>query len=261
MRQYVLARLLQLVVVMVGISIITFGLTYVLGDPLAVLLPLDAPKEQRELYRHQLGLDQPLPVQYLRFAAGAVHGDFGDSFLIKKPAAALVLERFPATLELALAGMAFAMVFAVQLRVLPVSGYGKLDNFILPTVALGAFLAPITMRLVRSSMIDVLSQDYIRTGRAKGLSEPGVLLRHAAKNAALPVVSVLGLQFGQLLGGAVVTETVFAWPGVASFTVESISNGDYPVVQASVVMLAALISVVNLVVDLALGVLDPRIRQ
>src|SRR5919199_1444455 len=259
MRQYVVGRLVQLIVVMVGISIITFVLTYVLGDPLSVLLPLDAPKEQRDVYRHQLGLDQPLPIQYLRFAAGAVHGDFGDSFLMKKPAAALVLERFPATLELALAGMAFAMlialplgtlaayrrrsaidtlctmlavagqavpiywlglmliiVFAVQLRLLPASGYGKPDNFILPTVALGAFLAPITMRLVRSSMIDVLSQDYIRTARTKGLSEVGVLLKHAAKNAALPVVSVLGLQFGQLLGGAVVTETTFSWPGFAS---------------------------------------------
>jgi peptide/nickel transport system permease protein len=302
-RQYVLSRLIQLVVVMIGISIITFGLTYVLGDPLAVLLPLDAPKEQRELYRHELGLDQPLPMQYLRFAAGAVHGDFGDSFLIKKPAVALVLERFPATAQLALAGMAFAMlialplgtlaayhrrspidnlctmlavagqaipiywlglmliiVFAVQLRLLPASGYGKPDNFVLPTIALGAFLAPITMRLVRSSMIDVLNQDYIRTARTKGLTETAVLLKHAAKNAALPVVSVLGLQFGQLLGGAVITETTFSWPGVASFTVDSISNADYPVVQAAVVMLAALISLVNLGVDLAIGALDPRIR-
>lgn len=304
MYQYVVARVAQLVVVMIGISIITFMLTYVLGDPLSVLLPLDAPQEERATYRHALGLDQPLPVQYVRFAAGAVHGDFGDSFLMKKPAAALVLERFPATFQLAMAGLAFALVialplgtlaayrrrslvdnvctmlavagqavpiywlglmliivFAVQLKVLPPSGYGKLDNFVLPTIALGSFLAPITMRLVRSSMIDVLNQDYIRTARTKGLSESGVLLRHAAKNAALPVVSVLGLQFGQLLGGAVVTETVFAWPGVASFTVDSISNADYPVVQAAVVMLAALISVVNLGVDLAVGALDPRIHQ
>ena len=304
MRQYILSRFIQLVVVMIGISMITFGLTYVLGDPLAVLLPLDAPKEQREQYRHELGLDQPLPMQYLRFAAGAIHGDFGDSFLMKKPAVALVLERFPATAQLALAGMSFAMlialplgtlaayhrrsaidnvctmlavagqaipiywlglmliiVFAVQLRLLPASGYGKPDNFVLPTIALGAFLAPITMRLVRSSMIDVLNQDYIRTARTKGLTEAAVLLKHAAKNAALPVVSVLGLQFGQLLGGAVITETAFSWPGVASFTVDSISNADYPVVQAAVVMLAALISLVNLGVDLAIGALDPRIRQ
>jgi ABC-type dipeptide/oligopeptide/nickel transport system permease component len=303
-RTYILSRLAQLLVVMVGISVIAFVLTYVLGDPLSVLLPLDAPKETREVYRHQLGLDQPLPVQYLRFAASAVRGDFGDSFLMKKPATALLLERFPATLQLALCGLALAMLialplgilaayhrrsvvdnlctllavagqaipiywlglmliilFAVHLRWLPASGYGQLDNFVLPTIALGAFLAPITMRLVRSSMIEVLSQDYIRTARTKGLSERGVAVRHAAKNAALPVVAVLGLQFGQLLGGAIVTETVFSWPGVASFTVQSISNADYPVVQAAVVMLAALISVVNLGVDLLLGALDPRIRR
>ena len=304
MRQYVLTRLFQLVVVMIGISIVTFMLTYVLGDPLSVLLPLDAPLEQRETFRRELGLDQPLPVQYARFASGAVRGDFGDSFLMKKSASALVLERFPATLQLALAGLGFAMliaiplgtmaayrrgsaidnlctmlavagqavpiywlglmlmiVFGVQLRLLPPSGYGRLENFVMPTIALGSFLAPITMRLVRSSMIDVLSQDYIRTARAKGVTGTGLLVRHALKNAALPVVSVLGLQFGQLLGGAVVTETVFSWPGVASFTVESISNADYPVVQAAVVMLAAVISLVNLSVDLLIGFLDPRIRQ
>ncbi|MBA2450362.1 MAG: ABC transporter permease [Chloroflexi bacterium] len=304
MRQYILGRLVQLVVVMIGISVIAFGLTYVLGDPLSVLLPLDAPLEQREVYRRELGLDQPLAVQYARFAAGAVRGDFGESFLMKKSAAALVLERFPATLQLALAGLGFAMliaiplgtlaayrrgsaidnlctavavagqaipiywlglmlmiVFAVQLKVLPASGYGRVENFVLPTIALGSFLAPLTMRLVRSSMIDVLAQDYIRTARAKGIGGSGVLLKHAFKNAALPVIAVLGLQFGQLLGGAVVTETVFSWPGVASFTVESISNADYPVVQAAVVLLAALICIVNLSVDLLIGVLDPRIHQ
>ncbi len=304
MRQFVLTRLVQLVVVMVGISIVTFMLTYMLGDPLSVLLPLDAPLETREVYRRELGLDQPLPVQYVRFASGAIRGDFGESFLIKKPASSLVFERFPATLQLALAGLGFAVllavplgtlaayrrgsmidslctmlavggqaipiywlglmlmiVFAVQLKLLPASGYGRLENFILPTITLGSFLAPITMRLVRSSMIDVLAQDYIRTARAKGIGGTGVLLKHAFKNAALPVIAVLGLQFGQLLGGAVVTETVFSWPGVASFTVESISNADYPVVQAAVVMLAALISLVNLSVDLLIGVLDPRIRQ
>ncbi|MFN8526246.1 MAG: ABC transporter permease [Chloroflexota bacterium] len=303
MTQYILGRVVQLFIVMVGISAITFSITYILGDPIAVLLPLDAPPETKALYRQQLGLDQPLLVQYVRFASGAVRGDFGESFLMKKSALQLVMERFPATIQLALAGLGFALliavplgtlaaykrgsaidslcttlavagqaipiywlglmlmiVFAVQLRLLPASGYGKPENFVLPTVALGSFLAPISMRLVRSSMIDVLSQDYIRTARAKGVSGAGVLLKHAFKNAALPVVAVLGLQFGQLLGGAVVTETVFSWPGVASFTVESIGNGDYPVVQSSVVMLAALICIVNLSVDVVIAALDPRIR-
>jgi peptide/nickel transport system permease protein len=153
------------------------------------------------------------------------------------------------------------LIFAVQLKVLPASGYGSAENFVLPTIALGAFLAPITMRLVRSSMIEVLSQDYIRTARAKGVNGTGVLVKHAFKNAALPVLAVLGIQFGQLLGGAVVTETTFSWPGVATFAVESISNRDYPVVQAAVVMIAALICVVNLSVDVLIGMLDPRIRQ
>ena len=304
MRQYVLGRLIQLVVVMAGISVITFCLTYVLGDPIAVLLPMDAPPETRELFRKEMGLDQPLIVQYTRFAAGAIRGDFGESFLMKKSALSLVAERLPATYQLALAGLLFALVvavplgtiaayrrgswvdslctmlavagqaipiywlglmlmivFAVQLKWLPASGYGEPANFVLPTVALGSFLAPITMRLVRSNMIDVLSQDYIRTARAKGLAGAVVLARHAFKNAALPVIAVLGLQFGQLLGGAVVTETVFSWPGVAKFTVDSIANGDYPVVQAAVVILAASICIVNLSVDVLIGYLDPRIRQ
>jgi ABC-type dipeptide/oligopeptide/nickel transport system permease component len=304
MRQYILGRLVQLVVVMIGISVITFCLTFVLGDPVAVLLPLDAPKETRDLFRREMGLDQPLLIQYGRFASGAIHGDFGESFVMKKSALSLVSERLPATYQLALAGLICALViaiplgtiaayrrgswidsfctilavtgqaipiywlglmlmivFAVQLRWLPASGYGELANFVLPTVCLGAFLAPITMRLVRSSMIDVLSQDYVRTARAKGLNGAAVLVGHAFKNAALPVIAVLGLQFGQLLGGAVVTETVFAWPGVASFTVSSIANGDYPVVQAAVVILAASICIVNLSVDVLIGYLDPRIRQ
>jgi peptide/nickel transport system permease protein len=304
MRQYILGRLVQLIVVMVGISVITFCLTFVLGDPVAVLLPMDAPKETRDLFRKEMGLDQPLLVQYGRFASGAIRGDFGESFVMHKSALSLVSERLPATYQLALAGLLFGLVvavplgtlaayqrgswidsvctvvavtgqaipiywlglmlmivFAVQLKWLPASGYGEPVNFILPTVCLGAFLAPITMRLVRSNMIDVLSQDYVRTARAKGLNGMAVLAGHALKNAALPVIAVLGLQFGQLLGGAVVTETVFSWPGVASFTVSSIANGDYPVVQAAVVILAATICVVNLSVDVLIGYLDPRIRQ
>jgi len=304
MQQYVIGRLVQLVVVMIGISAIAFCLTYVLGDPSAVLLPMDAPRETREAFRREMGLDQPLIVQYGRFASGAIQGDFGESFLMKKSALSLILERLPATVQLALAGLFFALalavplgtlaaykrgspidtlctliavggqaipiywlglmlmiVFSVQLRWLPASGYGSWENMVLPTVALGSFLAPITMRLVRSNMIDVLSQDYVRTARAKGLAGAAVLTKHAFKNAALPVIAVLGLQFGQLLGGAVVTETVFAWPGVASFTVTSIANGDYPVVQAAVIVLAALICIVNLSVDLLIGFLDPRISQ
>ncbi|MDQ6831896.1 MAG: ABC transporter permease [Chloroflexota bacterium] len=301
MRAYIANRLLQTVVVIVGISMIAFTITYLVGDPLAVLLPLDAPKEQRDVFRHALGLDQPLPVQYYHFVARVATGNFGDSYVIHKPAYELIFERMPATLLLTFSGLLVALLiavplgilaayhknswidnlsaviavagsampiywlglmliilFGVRLRWLPPSGYGSWRNLIMPAFTLGVFLAPITMRLVRSGMLDTLSQDYIRVARAKGLSERAVLSRHALKNVMIPVISVLGLQFGQLLGGAIVTETTFAWPGVASQAVQSIQNQDRPVVQAAVMILAALICLVNLGVDILVAFLDPR---
>lgn len=301
MRAYIANRLLQTVGVIVGISMIAFTITYLVGDPLAVLLPLDAPKEQRDVFRHALGLDQPLPVQYYHFVARVATGNFGDSYVIHKPAYELIFERMPATLLLTFSGLLVALLiavplgilaayhknswidnlsgviavagsampiywlglmliilFGVRLRWLPPSGYGSWRNLIMPAFTLGVFLAPITMRLVRSGMLDTLSQDYIRVARAKGLSERAVLSRHALKNVMIPVISVLGLQFGQLLGGAIVTETTFAWPGVASQAVQSIQNQDRPVVQAAVMILAALICLVNLGVDILVAFLDPR---
>jgi peptide/nickel transport system permease protein len=303
MTQYILGRLVQLVVVMIGISMITFAITFILGDPLFVLLPPDAPPEQRETFRRQLGLDQPLAVQYARFASGALQGDFGESFLMKKSATALVLERFPATIQLALAGLICALciavplgtlaayrrgsaidslctmlavagqaipiywlglmlmlIFAVQLKVLPASGYGSAENFVLPTIALGAFLAPITMRLVRSSMIEVLSQDYIRTARAKGVRERIITYRPALKNAMIPILTVFGLEFGYNLGGAVLTETVFSLPGIGRLIVEGIFARDYPVVQGSMLVVATTFVMVNLLTDIAYALFDPRIR-
>jgi peptide/nickel transport system permease protein len=158
------------------------------------------------------------------------------------------------------------IIFGVNLQWLPPSGYGefgldRLKHMILPTVVLGVFLAPVTERLVRSGMLDALTQDYIRTARAKGLRERVVLTRHALRNTMIPVITVLGLQFGQLLGGAVITESVFAWPGVGLLAIESIRNSDFPVTQAAVVSLAIIIGLVNLSVDLVVGVLDPRIRR
>lgn len=304
MRNYIISRLLQTFVVVIGISMITFTITYLIGDPLAVLLPLDAPQATRDLYRHQLGLDQPLPVQYYKFILRVATGHFGDSYVIHKPAYTLIMERIPATLLLTVSGLLVAIaialplgiiaaykknswidnlatviavagsampiywlglmliiLFGVQLKWLPPSGYGSWQNLVLPAFVLGVFLAPITMRLVRSGMLEVLSQDYIRVARAKGLNERVVLTRHALKNVLIPVISVLGLQFGQLLGGAVVTETTFAWPGVASQAVQAIQNQDRPVVQAAVMILAIAISLVNLAVDLLVAVLDPRIRR
>jgi len=157
-------------------------------------------------------------------------------------------------------GIMLIIVFAVQLKLLPASGYGTWRHFIMPAVTLGAFLAPITMRLVRSGVIEVMNREYIKTARAKGVAERMVVIKHAFRNACIPVITVVGLQFGQLLGGAIATETVFAWPGVATLTVESIRNQDFPVVQCAVVLLAVIIVVVNLLVDVVVGLIDPRIR-
>lgn len=303
MTGYVGRNLLQMLIAVVGISIIVFVLNYMVGDPVTALLGPEVPQETREIYRHQMGFDRPLPVQYLSFASRAVIGDFGDSYRIQRPAFDIVMERMPPTLLLTVAGMGLAVLlalplgiysaykryslgdnvvavlsisgqalptywlgllmiilFSVRLRWLPPSGYGTAAHLIMPAVVLGVFVAPLTMRLVRSGMLDVLSQDYIRTARARGVGEVGVLMRHALRNCLIPVVTVLGLQFGQLLGGAIITETVFAWPGVGQLAVDSIRRADFPVTQAAVISLAVMICLVNLVVDLLVGFMDPRLR-
>ncbi len=303
MRRYIARQLSQLVVVILGISILAFTILHVLGDPVLLLLPQNAGKEEFARYHHLLGLDRPLYVQYWKFLSSAVQGDFGKSWYADTPAFRLVIERMPPTIYLTFAGLGVALlialplgilaalkrhswvdslctavavagqaaplfwlgimliiVFAVRLKVLPASGYGTWQNFLLPSFCLGAALAPITMRLVRSGVIEVMSMDFIKTARAKGVAEPTVVVKHAFRNACIPVITVLGLQFGQLLGGAIITETVFAWPGVATLTVESIRNQDFPVVQCAVILLALLIVSVNLIVDLIVGFIDPRIR-
>jgi ABC-type dipeptide/oligopeptide/nickel transport system permease component len=303
MRRYIVQQLVQLVVVVLGISLLAFAILHVLGDPVLLLLPQNAGVEEFERYRHLLGLDRPLYVQYWKFVSRAVQGDFGKSWYADTPAFALVLERMPPTIYLTLAGLVVALlialplgtlaalrrhswldtlcttvavagqaaplfwlgimmiiVFSVRLRLLPASGYGTWQHFLMPAFCLGTVLAPITMRLVRSGVIEVMNMEFIKTARAKGLAEPRVVVKHAFRNACIPVITVLGLQFGQLLGGAIITETVFAWPGVATLAVESIRNQDFPVVQCAVVLLALVIVAVNLVVDIIVGFIDPRIR-
>jgi peptide/nickel transport system permease protein len=303
MKYYALRQLVQLAVVVVGISMLVFAILHVIGDPVLLLLPQNAGKEEYERYHKLLGLDKPVYVQYWKFASRAVQGDFGKSWYTDTPAFKLVLERMPPTLYLTTAGLVTALlialplgilaalkrhsfvdnlctmlavagqampifwlgimliiIFAVRLKALPASGYGTWEHFLMPAFTLGAFLAPITMRLVRSGVIEILNMEYIRTARAKGFAEPTVIVKHAFRNACIPVITVLGLQFGQLLGGAIVTETVFAWPGVATLTVDSIRNQDFPVVQCAVVLLALIIVAVNFLVDMVVGLLDPRIR-
>jgi peptide/nickel transport system permease protein len=303
MKRYAVRQLIQLAVVVVGISMLVFGILHVIGDPVLLLLPQNAGKEEYDRYHKLLGLDKPIYVQYWKFASRAVQGDFGTSWYTSTPAFKLVLDRMPPTLYLTTAGLVMALlialplgilaalkrhsfvdnlctmiavagqampifwlgimliiIFSVRLKALPASGYGTWEHFLMPAFTLGAFLAPITMRLVRSGVIEILNMEYIRTARAKGFAEPTVIVKHAFRNACIPVITVLGLQFGQLLGGAIVTETVFAWPGVATLTVDSIRNQDFPVVQCAVVLLALIIVAVNFLVDMVVGVLDPRIR-
>ena len=304
MMQYVVRKIFHTALVAFGVVTLVFAALRLSGDPTATMLPGDASVDEVVALKKELGLDKPLHVQYLRFLASAVTGDFGNSLRHQQPALELVMERLPATLELAFAAlllsvvvalplgiiaaiyrgrladmlaMAFAVVgqatpyfwmgimliliFAVELEWLPTSGRGGLARLILPAVTLGTHFMAVLARLTRTSMLEVLGQNYVTTARAKGLPEWVVITTHALKNAAVPVVTLIGLQFGTLLGGAVVTETIFAWPGVGRLAVQSIFVRDYPVVQAGVFVLALSFVGINLLVDLLYGYLDPRIRS
>jgi peptide/nickel transport system permease protein len=304
MRTYIIKRLIQSIGVCLVISMISFFLLFLNTDPALLLLPPEAEVNDIAAFKKQMGLDRPVPIQYLDFLRRVVvQGDFGNSFAAKVPALQLVGERLPATVKLAVAalivvnlvaipvgvisairrysltdnvatfialvgqamplywlGIMLIIIFGIWLRWFPISGSDSLAHLVLPAVTLGSWILPVNMRLVRSGMLDVLNQDYIRTARAKGLAERKVLVKHAFKNAAIPVVTVLGMQLGLLLGGAVVTETVFAWPGLGRLAVDSIRMGDYPVVQAVVVVFAFFVVIGNLLADILAAVIDPRIR-
>jgi ABC-type dipeptide/oligopeptide/nickel transport system permease component len=278
---FVVRRALTSALVVLGVSVVTFFLTFLSGDPAELMLPTGATPEQMAAFRREWGFDDPLYVQYGRFLGRALGGDLGVSLRHGQPALPLIAERLPATLQLtvtamllaiclavplgvvsathrggpidlALMGVALAgqavpnfwlaimmiLLFAVSLGWLPTSGRGGPEHVVLPAVAIAINLMALLTRLVRSTMLEVLAEDYVRTARAKGLGELAVLGRHALRNALIPLVTVVGLQFGYILGGAVVIETVFTWPGVGLFTVQAITNRDYPVVQASVMILA-----------------------
>jgi ABC-type dipeptide/oligopeptide/nickel transport system permease component len=304
MLRYLVRKFLHTLLVAVGVVTLVFVALRMSGDPAATMLPGDASVDELRDLRHALGLDRPLHVQYVAFLGSAVRGDFGDSFRHQQPAFGLVLERLPATLELAFAALLLAvavalplgivaaiyrgravdvlamgfavvgqatpyfwmgimliLVVSVELGWLPTSGRGDWRHLILPAVTLGTHFAASLARLTRTSMLEVLGQNFVTTARAKGLGEWRVILAHALKNAAIPVITLIGLQFGTLLGGAVVTETIFAWPGVGRLAVQSIFVRDYPVVQAGVLVLALTFVAINLFVDLLYGTLDPRIRD
>ena len=303
MSVYLLRRLAQSVLVLLGVSFVVFFILYLTGDPALVLLPPDVTAEDIRKFREEMGFNDPFIVQYGRFLGGALRGDFGQSVRHGEPAFPLVLERLPATFQLSGAallvalvlaipagvlsavrrntltdyvatvfallgqsmptfwlGIMLILVFSVQFNLLPSSGRGGLEHLVLPAVTLGLFTTARITRLTRSGMLEVLNQDYIRTARAKGVSGRPVVWKHAFKNAAIPIVTIVGIELGTLLGGSVITETIFAWPGVGRLSVQAIYNRDYPVVQAAVFLLASTFVLVNLVVDLLYTYLDPRIR-
>jgi len=295
-------RVVRLVVVLAGVTLVTFAILHVSGDPVSLMMP-EAPEADRVALRQAMGFNEPLPVQFARFLANTARGNFGYSFFHRVPALPLVLDRMPTTLLLTLlalglsisiavpigilsavrrnsvfdhgatlvvflgtsmpvfwTGIMLILLFAVQLRLLPVSGWESWAALVLPTLTLATFSTPLLLRIVRSGMLEVINLDYVRTARAKGVSEWIVIWHHALVNAALPLVTVAGLQFALLLGGAIITETVFAVPGLGRLIVGAIRQLDFPIVQAGVFVVALIVVLVNFAVDLLYIYLNPQIR-
>ncbi|MFQ6111217.1 MAG: nickel ABC transporter permease [Nitrospinota bacterium] len=304
MRRFLLRRLALLIPVLLGVSTVVFLVTHVLpGDPVDLMLGETAQPAQREELRRSLGLDKPLPHQYLLFMGGLLRGELGKSLHTGRPVVALLLERLPATLELAAAALVVAILiaiplgtlaasrprspldtgsmflatlgvsipnfwlgplliilFSIQLGLFPVSGRGGLLSLVLPALTLGTSMAAILTRMTRASLLEVVGKDFIQAARAKGLGERRVMLLHAMRNAFIPIVTVAGLQLGALLSGSVITETIFAWPGVGRLTIQAIAARDYPLVQGCVLLIAGAYVLANFLTDIIYGFLDPRIR-
>jgi len=305
--RYVVGRLVGTVPVLFGVTLLVFAMTVLTPGDRVVALLGDAAQglgqTARDELRRELGLDQPLPLQYVQYVGGLVRGDLGRSARSRRPVVAEIRDRLPATVELALAGLAIAValgvslgvvaavrrgsvfdslavavalvgvsvpvfwmgfllmiVFALELGWLPASGRGTWRHLVLPAVTVGVASAAFIARITRGAVIETLGQDYVRTARSKGLTERRVVLRHALRPAMLPIVTVVGLQLGGLLGGAVLTETVFAWPGVGRLLVDAIVARDLPLVQGCVLVIALLFIGVNLVVDLSYAAINPKVR-
>jgi len=304
--KYIGRRLLLMIPVLLGVSLIVFTLMYITpGDPAKVILGDMATPDDIAALRDELGLDDPFWTRYVNYIKGIVlHGDLGDSYATRKPVLGELLSRFPVTLRLASSGVLVALIigipagiiastkqysvfdniatvlallgnsmpafwmgllliiaFSVKLGWFPSSGYRSLSQMILPAITLGSSSAAVIMRMSRSSMLEIIRQDYIRTARAKGQKESVVIYYHALKNALIPIITAVGLQFGMLLGGSILTETIFSIPGVGKLMVDSIKKRDHPMVLGGVLFLAAVFSFVNLLVDLLYAFADPRIKS
>ncbi len=305
MINYLINRLALSVVVVFGVSVLVFSMLHLVpGDPAVVMLSESASGQDVEQLRHDLGLDQPLWVQYTLYIGHVVHGDLGRSIRLQQPVAQLIAGRLPNTLELAITSLTLATIlgvtvgaisavrrgrvsdhavmaaallgvslpsfwlglllilfFGLRLGVLPIAGnQDGLPSLVLPAVTLAAVPTATIARLTRSGLLDVLGEDYIRTARAKGLKELAVIVNHALRNSMIPVITVVGVQFGVLLGGAVIVETVFAWPGVGRLLIDAVSARDFPLVQGIMLFISISFVLVNLLADVVYAYVDPRIR-
>lgn len=303
MQRYIVVRLFQGVVVLFGVTVVTFVLVQLTGNPAVAYLGTDATPAAVEQMREQLGMNSPIYVQYWRYVERLAHGDFGVSAVYDQPALPLITERLPATLELAMAallvnflwsfplgvlsaikrdslldrltavfvfgsqampvfwsGILAILIFAVKLHWFPTSGSGGISHLVMPAFILGTHTAAYQTRLLRSSMLDILDQDFIRTARAKGVGERAVVIRHALRNSLMTLSTVTGVQFAALMSGAVVTEAVFVWPGVGSIAAQAIQNADISLVMAATFVFAVIVWFLNLIVDLSYVLIDPRVK-
>jgi len=305
MKRYVSKRIIQCIIVLFGITILTFGCMFLTGDPTTLILgdTKGMSQEAIQAFRVSRGFDKPWLVQYWNYISGIFRGDFGISYYYNRPCLEIVKDAFPNTVKLAFSalaltviiavplgilcavkkntvydkiGMAFGLLgqslpifwvgmllillFGVQLKWLPVSGAGTWKHLIMPKVALALFSCARNARIVRSTMLDVMGQDYIRTAKAKGLGNSKVVFKHALRNALGPVITMLGIELGSLLGGSIITESLFSWPGLGKLAITALERKDIPLVQCCVILCASIFVLVNLVVDLLYVVIDPKAK-
>jgi ABC-type dipeptide/oligopeptide/nickel transport system permease component len=303
MQRYLLSRLVQSIFLLLGVLVLVFFMVRLTGDPARLMMPREASPAEVEAFRRAMGFDRPLAVQFADFMTSALVGDFGNSLHYRAPAMKLVFERLPATLELAVAALTFAVItaiplgvvggsnpgsiwdsiarslgligqtmpnfwlalllilfFAVQMGWFPTFGRDSWRSVVLPAIALGFFTMGQLVRLTRSAVLEIRNEDYIRTAYSKGLRSQIIYTRHVFRNAAIPIVSMLGVQFGYLLGGSIYIETIFAWPGLGRMIAESVAARDYPLVQAIAFFTSGVVIALNLLTDVAYAVIDPRIR-
>jgi peptide/nickel transport system permease protein len=304
MTRYVLKRMIFFIPTLWGVLTLVFMLRPLIpGDPVDFMIGENALPADRELLRKEFNLDRPLPEQYLIFLKGAVKGDLGRSIHTRRPVVETILERLPATLELALGAMTVAILlaiplgilsavkkdslldngsrllamlgvampnfclgplliilFSIQLGLLPVAGREEPLSLLLPSITLGAGMCAILARMTRASMLEVINEDFMRAARARGLKEITVIMKHGLKNALVPVITLLGLQMGGLLAGAVITETIFSWPGMGTLLISAINSRDFPLLQGCVIVISVSYILINLLTDLAYAAVNPRVR-